>query len=443
VQAYLNARRCGKNMTSRSLSRWLQSAPKPAFVGYATAAAFSTYFCMYAFRKPFAAARFDGQEFLGSDIALKTAFVISQIIGYTVSKYIGIKVCPEVRAERRAGMLVWLILCAQLALVLFAVLPPDLKVLAIFCNGLPLGMVWGLVVRYLEGRLTSEVMLAGLACSYIVSSGVVKDVGRHLIVGHGVSDAMMPMVTGAIFLPPFLFSVWLLNHLPHPTADDETERLRRSTMDGADRLAFFTALWFGLVLLLAARLVTTAFRDFRDNYGVELFADLGHEEDAALFTRTEIPVAIGVMVALALLALVRSNRAGVMGAHLLMAAGLVLMAFATLLLDAGVLDGIVWMILVGLGSYMAYVPHDSVVFDRIIASTRVPGTAVFAIYLADAIGYTGSIGTPLVKDLMFPHVDRLTFFRWFTYLVAATGIVTVAVSAVYFYKKHQEPPGPT
>jgi phosphonate degradation associated HDIG domain protein len=99
------------------------------------------------------------------------------------------------------------------------------------------------------------------------------------------------------------------------------------------------------------------------------------------------------------------------------------------------------MILVGLGSYMAYVPHDSVVFDRIIASTRVAGTAVFAIYVADAIGYTGSVGLPLVKDLLFPQVDRLVFFRVFTYAVSLAGIGMVVASGVYFYRRHRQPPG--
>ncbi len=193
------------------------------------------------------------------------------------------------------------------------------------------------------------------------------------------------------------------------------------------------------MLLFAARLLTTAFRDYRDNFGVELFDTLGYHGSPALFTRTEIPVAVGVMIALALLNLIRNNRAGVAGAHALMAAGLALMALATVLFDVGALNGIGWMILVGLGSYMAYVPHDSVVFDRIIASTRVGGTAVFAIYLADAIGYTGSIGLPLVQDLFFPRVDRLTFFRVFTYVVSLGGIGTVVASSVYFYRRHRQP----
>jgi hypothetical protein len=427
------------DLCSQQLRNKLAKAPKPVFIAYAIAAAFSTYFCMYAFRKPFAAARFEGEQFLGSEIGLKTAFVVSQILGYTVSKYIGIKVCPEVRPGRRAGLLVLLIIAAEIALVLFAVLPQDLKVVAIFLNGLPLGMVWGLVVWYLEGRLSSELLLAGLACSYIVSSGAVKDVGRFLMSAHGVREAAMPMVTGLLFLPLFLLSVWLLNHLPPPTAADHDVRMQRVTMSWSSRLAFLRALLFGLILLFAARLVTTAFRDFRDNYGVEIFDSLGYRGNTGLFTRTEVPVAFGVMLSVALLNLIRSNRAGVVAAHALMATGLALMALSTLLLDLGLLNGLVWMILIGLGSYMAYVPQDSVVFDRIIASTRVAGTAVFAIYVSDAIGYTGSIGLPLVKDLLFPKVSRLAFFRGFTYVVSLAGIVMLVTSCVYFYMKHRQP----
>src|SRR5438045_8508231 len=78
------------------LTSWLEKAPTAVFAAYAIVAAFTTYFCMYAFRKPFAAARFDGEFFLHTKIALKTAIVIGQIIGYALSKYIGIKVCSEV-----------------------------------------------------------------------------------------------------------------------------------------------------------------------------------------------------------------------------------------------------------------------------------------------------------------------------------------------------------
>ena len=89
---------------------------------------------MYAFRKPFGAATFEGLEFLTTGINLKTAFVISQIIGYTISKYLGCKFCSEIGRHHQAKALVAMILIAELALLGFAVLPANLKVAAIFVN---------------------------------------------------------------------------------------------------------------------------------------------------------------------------------------------------------------------------------------------------------------------------------------------------------------------
>src|SRR5438046_9383519 len=114
---------------NKVFSEGLARAPAPVFVFYATAAAFCTYFCMYAFRKPFAAAKFEGLHFFGTTIQLKTAIVISQIIGYALSKFIGIRVCSEAREDQRAGMLLLLICWAELALLLFAIVPGEWKIL--------------------------------------------------------------------------------------------------------------------------------------------------------------------------------------------------------------------------------------------------------------------------------------------------------------------------
>ena len=50
-----------------------------------------------------------------------------------------------------------------------------------FMNGLFLGMIWGLVFSYMEGRRVSEVLGAVLCASFIVSSGAVKSVGVLLM----------------------------------------------------------------------------------------------------------------------------------------------------------------------------------------------------------------------------------------------------------------------
>ncbi len=402
-------------------------------MSFAIASAFSTYFCMYAFRKPFAAAKYEGLLFLGTNLDLKTVFVISQIVGYALSKVIGIKVCSEVTRNNRLRMLVSMILIAQLALFFFAVLPDDLKVVAIFLNGLPLGMVWGLVVWYLEGRRMSEMLLAGLSCSFIIASGVVKDIGGWLMRVQGVDQFWMPFVTGLIFLLPFLLSVWLLNQIPQPTEDDMQARVERRTMDGGQRWRFVKQFLPGLLMLMIAYFFLTAYRDFRDFFGKELFAQLGYgETETAIFTRSELWVALGVLGALATLNLIKSNRWGLIGAFAIMTAGVAMMGIGTLLHDAEKISGLTWMILCGLGSYLAYVPFGTVLFDRLIASTRTAGTAVFAIYVADAIGYSGAICVLLSKDLLAADVSRLEFFRYFTYLMSILGFVLLIASCCYF-----------
>lgn len=414
------------------LTNRLATAPPWAFAAYAGTVSFATYFCMYAFRKPFAAASYAGDRILG--IEPKTAFVIAQIVGYTLSKYIGVKVCSEIRPEHRGRALFVLVGIAELALLAFAVLPPEGRIVAMVLNGLPLGMVWGLVVGSLEGRKTSELLLAMLSCSFIVSSGVVKDVGRWMMREQGVSESWMPFATGLLFAPAFVVSVWLLGQLPRQSAADVAARTERVPMMAKERLAFARELAPGLAMLCVVYFFLTAFRDFRDNYGVEIFKELGYGAAPAIFTRTEIPVAVGVMIALAALSAVRDNKRGLLGTFAIMLGGAALLAGSTMLRDAGALSGAAWMLATGLGSYLVYVPFNSVLFDRMIAHTRIQGTAVFAIYVADSLGYTGSIGVQLYKDLGGETGTRLSFFRGLTYFTAAVAVVLLAAGAVYFLR---------
>ncbi len=302
----------------------------PGVMGvYAIVASFTTYFCMYAFRKPFAAATYEELKFMGTALDVKSTYVIAQIVGYTISKFVGMKFCSETGVRGRARLLVGLIVAAWAALLLFAVLPGNLKVLAIFANGLPLGMVWGTVVLYLEGRRTSEFMLAGMSCSYIMASGMVKDVGRYLMSSWGVTEYWMPFATGALFFLPFLLGVYLLTQLPLPTAADKEERSPRTKMDSHGRWAFLREFSLGMLLLSGMYFFLTAYRDYRDNYGVEILGELGLGERAGIFTQTEVPIAFGVMICLSLLSLVRSNRLGLILALSIMITGQVMMGAVT------------------------------------------------------------------------------------------------------------------
>jgi len=169
---------------------------------------------MYGFRKPFAAAAWTGDvEVLGFTLGLKSTLIIAQVLGYCLSKFIGIKVISEMDGRWRNVALLVLIGIAELALVGLALVPDAWRPACLFVNGLPLGMVWGLVFGSLEGRRLSEVLGAGLSASYIVASGFVKTVGLWLMAA-GVPMVWMPAVTGLCFSPLLVLSVWMLARLP-------------------------------------------------------------------------------------------------------------------------------------------------------------------------------------------------------------------------------------
>ena len=269
---------------------------------------------------------------------------------------------------------------------------------------------------------------------------MVKDAGRFLMHRHGVPEYWMPAATGAMFLIPFCMSVWLLSQMPKPNATDIAERVRRRPMDGASRMNFIRSFLPGMVMLLIASFFLMAYRDFRDGFGLEILREALHKEPPdGIFTRTELWVGLGVLIVLSLLTFVRDNRLGLLGALGIMIGGLLLVGTATLALDAGLIGPVLWITLIGLGTFLAYVPYGSVLFDRLIAYTRVEGTAVLAIYLTDALGYTGAVGILLYKDLLRPNYSHLAFFKGYSYFLAAVGGVLTICAAFYFLTRRTSP----
>jgi hypothetical protein len=387
---------------------------------------------MYGFRKPFAVATFEGQTF--GPLDLKIALVVSQVCGYALSKFVSIKLVSEITPARRAVALLALIAAAELALLAYGLVPDRVKVIAIFLNGLPLGGVWGLVFGFLEGRRTSEILGAGLSTSYIVASGGVKTVGAWMLAA-GASEGWMPFLTGLVFAVPFVVAVGLLALLPPPTPADEAERTARRPMDRVQRRAFLRRFSFGLVCLTVLYTLLTAYRDVRDNFAAEIWDALGWGETPAIFSYSEIPVALIVLLGLALVYRVRDNRRALMFVHWLMLGGTVLIGVATLLFDAGIIGPVVWMIAIGTGLYLGYVPYGCVLFDRLIAATGAVGTAVFMIYVTDAFGYAGVVTVLLYKSFGNAELDWLSFFRGFSYVTAIACTAAFAASAWYFARQ--------
>lgn len=417
--------------TGSPVTRWLERASPFVFTLYGGTAAFAAYFAMYAYRKPFSAATYGVVPGWHGVIDFKIALVIAQVAGYALSKVIGVKLIAEMGQRRRAVTTLGLILLAWAALMLFAVLPAPWNVAAMFLNGLPLGLIWGLVFSYVEGRRTSEVIGAILCASFILSSGVVKSAGAWLL-ELGVSVWWMPAATGLMFLPLLLISVAALAQLPPPDAEDKAQRSPRAPMDGAKRLRFFAAHAAALVPLLIAYVFLTAFRDFRDNFAAEIWRALGFTDVAALFTSSELPAALLSLVTMGLLIVVRDNRRALLLVHAAISVGALLIGGATLAYQQGLIDPIAWMILLGVGLYMAYTPFNAMLFDRMIAATRTAGNAGFLIYLADTCGYGGSIVLLLVRNFAALKLDWLNFFEGAAYVTALLCLAGALLSGRHF-----------
>lgn len=420
-----------ENEPETKSTSWLTRAPAWAFVAYAIACSFSVYFCMYAFRKPFDAVSFGDRFFLGTAINLKTMCVTAQIVGYLISKYLGAKYCSEVSRQGRAASLIGLIGISHLGLLLFAVSADSWKPLGMLINGLSLGMVWGLVVRYLEGRRTSDVLLAGLSCAFVIAGALTRDVGRDLVMRQwGFSPHWMPFVTGAIFLVPFIVAVLLLDRLPPPTPADIAARSPRSNMDRKQRLKFLSHFAALLVPLLIAYFFLTAYRDFRDHYSIEIFESLALDQNRAIFSQTEKWALFGSIAVMASLNLISGNRRALFASYLVIIAGFLIVGGATACYLADSLSGFWWMACVGVGMNLAYVPYGAILFERLMSASRFAGTSVFAIQFADGIGYTGSVFIQLWRDIFHGHVDRLTFFIPFSIALSLGGATLMAASAI-------------
>lgn len=402
----------------------------------AISGAFVTYFSMYAFRKPFTAATYE--DLTVGNVDYKIIAIITQVCGYALSKFIGIKVISEMKASVRILAILGLIGSAWLALFLFAVVPTPWNVVFLFLNGLPLGMIWGVVFSFLEGRRFTELMGAGLCASFIVSSGAVKAVGRELIVNYGVDPFWMPFLTGLLFVLPLFLGVFVLSLLPPPTPEDEAHRTERVPMNGKTRAAFFSQFSVGIVLTVLIYMLLTVFRDIRDNFNIEIWNALGYGDTPHILATAEIPVAVLVLVFIGLMSYVKNNRpAFYLNFVIIIFAG-ALLTLTTALYQAGSLDPIVWMIMNGFSMYLAYIAYHTFLFERWIALFRYKSNIGFLMYIADAFGYLGAISVMIFKNF---STTELSWYHVFIQLGYVTGIATIilgGISAIYFRRKEAQ-----
>ncbi len=413
----------------------LERMPASFISVYAAICSFCVYFCMYAFRKPFTAAGFEGIYFLKIDY--KVWLVCAQLVGYMLSKFYGIRFIAGMQPNKRANTIIVLIVFAWIMLLFFALTPSPYNIIFLLLNGFPLGMIWGLVFSYLEGRRTTEFMGAVLSISFIFSSGAVKTIGKNFILNHHISEFWMPFYTGAIFLVPLFVFTWLLNHTPSPTEQDIQLRSIRKPMTKVERKKFISLFLPGIVVIVITYVLLTILRDFRDNFSNELYTELGYGNNASIFTITETPVSLMVLLCMSLLIFIKNNKRAFLLNHIIIISGYAIALVSTLLFTNRIIDPVWWMIMIGTGLYISYVPFNAIYFERMIATYKVQSNVGFIMYISDAFGYLGSVLILFLKEFSGVQLSWTEFFINAVFIVTIIGIAGTIIAAIYFKRKHK------
>ena len=311
-------------------------------------------------------------------------------------------------------------------------------------NGLPLGMTYGILVTYIEGRSGSDFILAITACSFIIASGFVKDVGLALVQYVGIY--WMPATTGLVFLPPFCIFCFLLHQIPgifyitlDPSDSDSSTKTKRAAMDYAARVKIIKEIYPGLIPLQIAYFLCSGYRDFRDAFMVEILTNLGQTVQPGLLSTVDLSVGFAISLFAAAIVFVKSNRWGFIVNISSMTLGFIPMGLTVILLDYTNLSPFLFLLFSGIAVNFVYVPESAGLFERMIAYLNLKNTtAAMPMMMTDFIGCLGSCVIFLIAAVN-TEMDQLTFFRIFSYLSSCIGFCFMCCSFVYFvfYKYNQ------
>lgn len=403
---------------------------------YAALIAFCLYSSLFAFRKAFNVAAFEGFSLAGLDY--KIVLVITQVAGYMASKFYGIKFIASMKRMGRGRLILILAGVAWLSWLAFGLIPVPYNWPCLFFSGFPLGMLWGVVFSYVEGRRMTDFISAALAVSFIFGSGLAKSVASFVMEQLGVSEYWMPFATGAIFALPLIFFVVLMEKIPPPSEEDIQHRTVRLPMTGSQRMELVKTYGPGLFLLVLVYSLVTILREVRDSFMADMWRDSGDQFNLSVFAQTETIITVVLLVLIASMVLIKQNFKALMLTHWIMGIGFLLSLLITIAYRQQTASTFYWMLGVGLGLYLVYIPFNSILFDRLIASFRITGNVGFLIYLADSFGYLGSVTVLLSKSVFNIQLSWLNFYQELVLVTGIIGLIATAASMFYFRNKFKK-----
>lgn len=409
------------------------------FILWAGGAALLSYSLVYALRKPFTAASFENAEFF--DMDYKVVVTISQILGYVVSKFIGIKLISELQSEERFKFILTSVLLAEASLILFGLLSTPFNVAAMFLNGLSLGCMWGVIFSFIEGRRVTDILASLLGVSMVISSGTAKSVGLYVMNHLHVSEFWMPALIGAVALPLLLLLGWALNKLPEPNKEDIAMKSERETLNGKQRWELFKSFMPFLSMLFIANIAIVVLRDIKEDFLVNIIDVSAYSP--WLFAQIDSLVTLIILGIFGLMVLVKDNLKALSVLFGLIIAGMIVMSVVSFGQQQLRLSPVIWLFIQSLCLYIAYLTFQTIFFDRFIACFRIRGNVGFFIVTTDFLGYTGTVLVLVLKEFCNPDIDWAVFYNQFAGYVGIFCCVTFVCSFVYLHQRFRKETGVT
>lgn len=419
ISKFPNLRTAASNMPD-----WL-------FVLWAGGTALLSYSLVYALRKPFTAAEFDGLQVAGMDYKIVVSII--QLIGYVCAKMLGIKFISELKPEGRLKFIIGSAALSELSLVAFGLLSAPYNIFALFFNGLSLGCMWGVIFSFLEGCRTTDILASIMGVSMALSSGVAKSLGLYALNDLGVSEFWMPALVGAVAFPLLCFMGWMMTKFPAPTAADIAARTKRVTLDGRQRWQLFVKFMPLLIMLFGANLLLTVQRDIKEDF-IVCIIDVSQVSSWA-FAHLDSIATLVLLGVFALLSAVGNHLRALCLILIMSAIGMGTIAF--LGAEAGSLNMPVtaWLFLQTLCIDIAYLSFQTIFFERFIACFKVQGNVGFFIITIDFIGYLGTLCLLLFKEFQAPHIDWTSFYNGMSVYIGIACCLAFAGSIIYMINK--------
>ena len=390
-----------------------------------------SYSLVYALRKPFTAAEFEGLSVWGMDY--KIAVSIVQLLGYVTAKFLGIKFISELRPEGRLKFIVGSAALSEASLLAFGLLPVPYNIAALFFNGLSLGCMWGVIFSFLEGRRTTDILASIMGVSMALSSGVAKSLGLYAMHDLHVSEFWMPALIGAVAFPLLCFTGWMMTRFPRPTAADIAARTERVTLNGHERRDLFMRFMPVLLMLFVANLLITVMRDIKEDF-IVCIIDVS-TISAWTFAHVDTIATLIMLFVFALLAMVK-NHATVLTALLLLSTlGMGTLAYVGANYGTLSMSTTTWLFLQSLCIDVAYLGFQTIFFERFIACFKIRGNVGFFITTIDFVGYAGTVALLVFKEYWLTGIDWSAFYNHMNLYIGLICCLAFVGSASYIMRR--------